>query len=109
VAIIPEQNHATSNCGCNELSLGNNLEGRVFTVICLPREFVKPATIPVSVTDPVFRGQICLTDTKMTDRTEKRWKILSFEVFRQISGQMTDRDQRPRLSTVETVSATQLS
>jgi len=31
----------------------------------------------VSVTDPVFRGQICLTDTKMTDRTEKRWKILS--------------------------------
>jgi len=32
---------------------------------------------PVSVTDPVFRGQICLTDTKMTDRTEKRWKILS--------------------------------
>jgi len=32
---------------------------------------------PVSVTDPVFRGQICLTDTKMTDRTEKKWKILS--------------------------------
>jgi hypothetical protein len=31
----------------------------------------------LSVTDPVFRGQICLTDTKMTDRTEKRWKILS--------------------------------
>ena len=46
MAIIPERNHATSNCGCNELSLGNNLEGRVFTVICLPREFVKPATIP---------------------------------------------------------------
>lgn len=45
MAIIPERNHATSNCGCNELSLGNNLEGRVFTVICLPREFVKPATI----------------------------------------------------------------
>jgi len=53
VAIIPEQNHATSNCGCNELSLGNNLEGRVFTVICLPREFVKPATIPEPYGDSV--------------------------------------------------------
>ncbi len=53
MAIIPEQNHATSNCGCNELSLGNNLEGRVFTVICLPREFVKPATIPEPYGDSV--------------------------------------------------------
>ncbi len=34
----------------------------------------KELCIGLSVTDPVFRGQICLTDTKMTDRTEKRWK-----------------------------------
>ncbi len=57
MAIIPEQNHATSNCGCNELSLGNNLEGRVFTVICLLREFVKPATIPEPYGDPVEHAE----------------------------------------------------
>jgi hypothetical protein len=55
VAIIPEQNHATRNCGCNKLLLGNNLEGRVFMTICLPREFVKPTTIPEPYGDSVDR------------------------------------------------------
>ncbi len=34
-------------------------------------------TESLSATDLFFRGQICLTDTKMTDRTEKKLKILS--------------------------------
>ena len=39
IPAIPEGNHATKNCGCLELSMGNNFESKMYWKICLPKEY----------------------------------------------------------------------
>jgi len=50
---MPETRHYTANCGCCALTAGNNLEGRLYLSICLPRRYM-----PAAETTELFMDRI---------------------------------------------------
>jgi hypothetical protein len=51
IGAIPEQSHKTKNCGCLETSMGNNIDCKLYAAVCIPREFLQPATVPEPYAD----------------------------------------------------------